>query len=172
MLRIYDKKLEQNKKKKPGDDDYLEQDWFRWELEFKEERANEFANLIIDGSNLGAIVVGVLAYYLRFVNLDDTNKSRCSNLPLWDQFKNNVAQLRLSAQKKVKTVYDKLAWLDGQVAPTLATLLLLYNFDTNVFFEIAQNNKHRISKSDWELIRLHAPEVYDMYHVEPEEILS
>lgn len=31
-------------------------------------------------------------------------------------------------------------------------------------FEIAQKNKYRISKFDWELIRQHRPDVYEIYY--------
>lgn len=163
MLRLYDKGREQNNKHNPGDDGYVDFEWYRWELEYKDDRANEFAQVIIDGANLGRVVVGVLAYYIRLINLDDSNKSRCSNLEKWDKFVHDVQALRLCSEKKAKTVYDKLAWIESQVAPTLATLLLLYEFDTSFLYDIAQKNKYRISKSDWELIHQHRPDVYDSY---------
>ena len=163
MLRLYDKAREQNNKHNPGDDGYVDFEWYRWELEYKDERANEFAQVIIDGANLGRVVVGVLAYYIRLINLDDSNKSRCSNLEKWDKFVHDVQALRLCSEKKAKTVYDKLTWIESQVSPTLATLLLLYDFDTQFLYDMASASKHRISKSDWELIRQHRPDVYDSY---------
>lgn len=166
MLRLYDKGIEQNNHLTPEDDDYIDFNWYRWELEYKDERANEFANVIIDGADLGSIVVGVLSYYIRLIELDDSNKSRCSSLQKWEDFVHGVEQLRLTAEKKTKTVYDKLTWIESQVCPTLATLLLLYDFDQSFIYEMAAKNKHRISKSDWELIRQHRPDVYDMYYEE------
>lgn len=164
MLRIYDKKLEQNKKVSPDDEDFIDFDWYRWELEFKEERADEFARHVLQGAKLGSIIVGVLAYYLRIIELDDSNRSRCSNLKKWDEFLKGMGQLRLHVFKKTRTVYDKLAWIENQVSPTLATLLLIHDFDDSFIFEIAQKNKYRISKSDWELIRQHKPDVYEVYY--------
>lgn len=166
MLRLYDKGIEQNNGKKPGDDGYVDYDWYRWELEYKDDRANEFAKAIIDGAYLGAVAVGVLAYYIRLINLDDENKSRCTTLEKWEQFVHGVEKCRLSGEKKEKTVYDKLTWIDSQVAPTLATLLLLYDFDMDFLYQIAQKNKFRISKTDWELIKQHRPDVYDKYFEE------
>ena len=163
MLRIYDKKLEQNKKLKPDDENFIDFDWYRWELEFKEDRANEFAKHVLEGAKLGSIIVGVLAYYVRIIELDDSNRSRCSNLKKWDDFIAGITQLRLHVFKKTRTVYDKLAWIENQVSPTLATLLLIHNFDDAFIFDIAQKNKYRISKSDWELIRQHRPDVYEAY---------
>lgn len=166
MLRLYDKGIEQNNHLSPEDEDYIDYNWYRWELEYKDDRANEFAQVIIDGANLGRVVVGVLAYYIRLIELDDCNKSRCSNQEKWDKFVHGVQQLRLCSEKKVKTVYDKLTWIESQVSPTLATLLLLYDFDMKFIYDMASSSKGRISKSDWELIRLHRPDIYEMYHEE------
>lgn len=164
MLRLYDKALEINNNFQPGEDGYIDHDWYRWELEYKDHRADEFATAIIDGAHLGHIAVGVLAYYIRLIELDDCNKSRCSTMKKWEEFIFNVSALRISGEKKLKTVYDKLNWFDFQVSPTLATLLILYNFDMNFLYQMAVKSKCRISKSDWELIKLHAPEMYDKYH--------
>ena len=163
MLRIYDKKLEQNKKLSPDDSDFINFDWYRWELEFKEERADQFANQIIDGISLGFVVVGVLSYYIRFIELDDCNRSRCSTLKLWHDFVQAIQKLRLHVFKKVRSVYDKLAWVEKQVSPTLATLLILHDFDDSFIYEIAKKNKSRISKSDWELIHQLRPDIYSLY---------
>ena len=163
MLRLYDKGIEQNNHLKYGDDGYMDFNWYRWELEFKDERSNEFAQVVKDGADLGSIAVGVLAYYIRFIELDDINRSRCSTMEKWEQFVRDVEKCRLSGEKKVKTVNDKLNWIDSQVAPTLAALLLLYDFDMNFLYQIAVNSKHRISQTDWELIRKHRPEIYDVY---------
>lgn len=166
MLRLYDKALEQNQSHTPGDGKYIDYDWYRWELEYKDERADEFAHAIIDGANIGRVVVGVLSYYIRLIELDDCNRSRCSTMQKWEEFINLIQPLRLNSQKKEKTVYTKLSWLDSQVAPTLATMLLLHDFDMKFLYDMAAASKCRISKSDWELIRMHRPDVYDMYHEE------
>ena len=166
MLRIYDKKHEQNKKLSPDDENYVDFEWYRWELEFKEDRANQFAQKVIDGISLGCIVVGVLSFYLRFIELDDSNRSRCSTLKIWQNFIQKIEQLSLYVKKKNKSVYDKLAWIESQVMPTLTTLLMLHNFDDSFIFDLAAKNKFRISKSDWELIKKHRPDVYATYFVE------
>lgn len=166
MLRIYDKGIEQNNKLSPDDEDYINFNWYRWELEYKDERADELARLLIDGADLGSVVVGVLAYYIRFIEKDDCNKSRCSTMQKWEDFVHGIEQLRLHVLKKTKTVYDKLIWIESQVSPTLAALLLLYDFDQSFIYDMACKSKSRISKSDWELIRQHRPDIYDMYFEE------
>ena len=163
MLRLYDKGIEQNNHLNPEDDDYIDFDWYRWELEFKDERANEFAQAIIDGADLGSVAVGVLAYYIRLIEKDDINKSRCSTMEKWKDFVHGIEKCRLSGEKKVKSVNDKLIWIDSQVAPTLAALLLLYDFNMDFIYEIASKSRSRISKSDWELIRVHRPDIFDTY---------
>lgn len=167
MLRIYDKKLEQNKNKNIDDESYIDFDWIRWELEFKSERANELAQQLIDGMSLGCVAVGVLHYYLRIIQLDDSNKSRCSNDEKWDRFIADIKKLRLCNHKVNKTIYDKASWIENQAGPTLGMLLALSGFDSDLLNDIARRNMHRISKNDRELIKEQRPDIYDMYFDEP-----
>lgn len=122
MMRIYDKQMEMNSKL--PDDKKINFPWVRWEFELKDERANEVANLIISRKNLGLITLGILKNYIRFVNLDDENRSRCSLTKTWKKFLLDVEPLRLYIPVAKKTIEQKKDWFIKQVMPTLSGIMI------------------------------------------------
>lgn len=121
FLRIYDKKLEQNAK---HPENASEIPWIRWEFELKNDRAMSVANMLISGRPLGEITVGVLANYVRLIELDNNNRSRCSTLPLWQLFIDGVRKLQLYVPEVPKTLEDKKVWIIDQVLPTLTGIII------------------------------------------------
>lgn len=162
MLRVYDKQLERNKSLKPTDEDYIHSPWIRWELEFKKERADELARQLANCNEqgVGSIVVGVLYYYFRIIQFDDSNRSRCSNAEKWNDFVQSVEKLRLCVPKREKTLFDKELWIEGQVSPTLCLLLLAHNGDVNYLNDLALKALSRISSGDIRLLRSCCPDLY------------
>lgn len=85
FLRVYDKRLEQESKGIA-----CLSDWVRWEIVYRDEKADALIDqLITYNFDLGAVVVGVLSYYLRIavVNPLDGNRShwihcRCGHASL------------------------------------------------------------------------------------------
>lgn len=163
MLRVYDKKREQNGRKKSTDDNYIDYEWTRWELEIKEKRADELAQQIMNGLALGKIAVGILYYYIRIIDYIESNKSRCPNSEKWDRFINGVDKMRLHCPEPEKTIYDKVEWIENQVAPSLCTMLILAENDIEVIRDIIKRNKHRIGKKDRELIKQLRPDLFELY---------
>lgn len=125
FLRIYDKQIEQNKKRKDNNQPLLDFPWVRWELEFKDGRANAVADALINQQNLGSVFVGVLSNYVRIICFDDSNRSRCSSIDLWLEFIGNAEKLRLYVPKPERTLNEKMTWLYKQVAPTIAAITLV-----------------------------------------------
>ncbi len=166
FLRIYDKKLEQNGKLAPDDKRYIHDEWVRWELELKNKRANELAKLLVDGVSLGKIAFGVLSYYFRIIQNDDSNRSRCSNEPKWDAFIDNIEKLRLSVPEKEKTILDSEIWVENQVAPTLAKLVLANDGDVTPLLDMIHKAVPRLKQSDYEAIRKHNPNACCFYETE------
>lgn len=123
MLRVYDKQLEQNKKAEK-EEDMIREAWVRWELELKNDRANMAVDLLIQRKELGEIVMGILSNYVKIVVLDDSNRSRCSVLPLWEKFIDAVGKLRLFVQQSAKTLKEKKSWLVRQCLPTIAGVII------------------------------------------------
>lgn len=121
FLRIYDKYLEQKAK----DPEHTpEVPWVRWEFELKNRRAELAADMLITGCDMGQVVLGVLSNYVRIIEPDDTNRTRCSSILKWELFVNAVKAIRLYVPEAPKTLEDKKQWIDRQVLSTLAGLFL------------------------------------------------
>ncbi len=123
MLRIYDKQLEQNKKA-ADEEDLIQDAWIRWELELKNERANIAVDKLIQKKELGDLIMEILNNYVKIVVLDDSNRSRCSTLPLWEAFVGAVGQLRLFVEQSKKSLKEKKSWLIRQCLPTIAGVII------------------------------------------------
>lgn len=151
MLRVYDKKLEQNKKLKSQDKPLIDHDWVRWELECKDERANRVADLLIDGKNLGHIVTSILNNYFRVINLDNNNRSRCSTTDTWMQFLQTVDRLGLYIISEARTLKDKRQWIIRQVLPTLTGVIIA---DGGCFDIITDNIDISIDRMSQDMVNI------------------
>lgn len=126
MVRVYNKQLENNMKYPETPVDY---EWVRWELELKDDRADNAARLLMQKCSVGSVTVGILANVFRVIVFDDSNKSRCSTDIKWQCFIDGVEQLRLYVPKLQKTLEDKYRWIQRQVGPTLTGLILANHGD-------------------------------------------
>lgn len=126
MVRVYNKQLENNLKYPESPIDY---EWVRWELELKDDRADNAARLLMQKCSVGSVAVGILANVFRVIVFDDSNKSRCSTDIKWQRFIDGVEQLRLYVPKVQKTLEDKYRWVQRQVGPTLTGLILANHGD-------------------------------------------
>ena len=142
FLRVYDKRLEQ--KGKRGSDLGIE--WTRWELEFKGDRALQVAHLIVKRQELGSVFTGVLNNYVRVINLDDSNITRCSLDTVWQDFVNTVEKLRLYVASVEKTLEEKESWFKTQVAPTLAGIVVSRMGDLSIVYDFFDDYLTRMSK--------------------------
>lgn len=76
-FRFYDKAAEQGK-------DYQ---WSRLEIQLRDMAAVMFAyNWLIEGSELSDLFFGIVNKYIRFINLDNPRKTRCSMKTWWSSF--------------------------------------------------------------------------------------
>lgn len=159
FLRVYDKQLEQNKKNKGSDIPPLCAPWVRWELECKGKKADSVASLILSGMDLGQIVVGVLSNYIRVINLDNDNRSRCTVNEVWQSFISGIEPLRLSVRAVEKDIDDKKDWIVKQVMPSLVAVILSdggsYDFITNNI----SSGFERMKKPLWDMVRKHNPDM-------------
>lgn len=142
FLRVYDKRLEQLHKN--GGDVGI--DWIRWELECKKERAEQVARLIVEHEGLGSVITGVLNNYVRIVNLDDSNISRCSTDTLWAHFVATVDKLRLYVADAERSLEDKISWFKNQVAPTMAGIIVSSLGDMSIIYDYFDTYLQRMSK--------------------------
>lgn len=152
MLRIYDKQLEQNKKLKKAGEPLLTSPWVRWELELKNERAIEVCNLFAQGKGINEITVGVLSNYLRIVTPDCTRNSRSSTDPVWESFIGDVLNLSLYCPPKPKTIEDTKNWLDKQVAPSLASVVMSDGGSSDFIHHLLKTGSTRLSAHQKDMV--------------------
>ena len=123
FLRAYDKRLERNAHRSDHEP-AIKFPWVRWELELKDDRAMSAAKMLVSGMNVGVVAVGVLGHYMRMINLDDTNRSRCSMYLRWADFIDGISSKRLTVFKAPITLAEKRSWINRQVMPTLAAIVM------------------------------------------------
>jgi len=92
MLRVYDKKLEQNSKNGP---DTVSQPWVRWEMELHKNRAMAVALLLIAEPDIASISLGILSTYLRLIKRDNDRDTRCSTSDKWESFICDIRKVRI-----------------------------------------------------------------------------
>lgn len=113
FLRIYRKDLQEGL--------ISEVEKTRIEIEFKNEKAREVAELIIKQDL--TIFYKVLNNYIRFIDKGkDSNKSRWKTSAFWTNFIKTIEKIKLGKDPKQRTYSDLMGWLDRQVATTLAIL--------------------------------------------------
>lgn len=125
FCRIYDKSLERKKNTK---DDDIPKNWTRLEIVYRKDRAKKLTEyLISDEKSLGEVLRGTLRQYLRFVlpptDSTDQHKTRWPTAPWWSELLENVQKLKLTIKKEAKTIEDMIAWIEKQIAPTMATVV-------------------------------------------------
>lgn len=159
MLRVYDKQLERQKS-----GEVIDHEWVRWELELKDERAQQAVQAMIGDMGVGDVCVGILQNYFRIINFDDCNKSRCSTDIKWDAFVNGIKGLRLYIPHDEKTLEQKQEWIVRQVAPTLAGLIIAKQGDVSFLMNEMDTYAGRMNKHMKELVSEANPDwLEDLY---------
>ena len=118
-VRFYDKKAEQLQQGLSVDENI--NSWVRCEYEYHNIKAIAVMTLFIENDyadfvqKYKATVMG----HLRFINADDSNRSRCSTCSWWVSFLETLTGSKLSSGP-VKTVQFRktLQWFNHSVAPT------------------------------------------------------
>jgi len=140
MIRIYDKAVEQG----------LEEiDWERWEIVLKKEKIKEAIPLL--KKDISQTFKNILYTYFRPIKAIASNKSRSKVETWYMKFLGKVEKVSLYREPTQKTIEDKWAWVEKQVAPTLALLSLAFE-NTDFLAGIAEGNVNRIKQKDLNLI--------------------
>lgn len=126
FLRIYDKAMEQK----------IDGKWARMEVEVKGRKAVNLQNRLTIG-NVGEIATGLINNYIRIVqpNKKDVNKSRWETKPYWKKIINTTEKVSLSQKKEDATLEDIEKWIEKQVAPTLATIVMAKGGDMEYIYD-------------------------------------
>lgn len=148
FCRVYDKTLERI----AADDVDVPQNWIRWELVCKHDRAQVAAQqLVRSGFALGEVMFGILSNYISLLqeNPDDSHKDRWPLNERWSKFLGDVQPIRLyRIIKKAKTLSDKIDWVTKQVGPTISAIMRVYGsdwFEINIGLNEWKKNKTLVS---------------------------
>jgi hypothetical protein len=102
---------------------YNSRGFTRFEMELKQERAAQTMTALCEASPLSSTLGAAIAQFVKFVDLDDTNRHRCTVLPFWKKFldalDNSGAITRLDPRPD-PTPERLINYIENQVAPSLA----------------------------------------------------
>ena len=149
-IRIYDKAVEQG----------VSGHWIRVEFEFKQQTAMRIVNtMIAAGRGFPALFPQVANRYLRFIETDNQNRSRCSVSAFWSAFLGTTKRLKLSILPYKKATLSKLfRHVLHAYAPSL--VVLLRSFPPEFFLDLVRRNgEHRLKQKHREMMA--HPDIYD-----------
>lgn len=119
--RIYDKAKERNCASKEV--------WNRFEIVLKDHYSDQFIDLI-QSMDLGSFISSFLKEKLDFINLDDSNISRCSVCSWWSDFVSQFQDISFSIDKNSSDdILKKEEYFIYQLAPTFSLLYDALGFD-------------------------------------------
>lgn len=154
MVRIYDKQAEQNAKLSRAGEPLIEHTWLRWELELKFKNAHNTAVAIAHGKSISDSAVGLLSNYIRFVYLDDSNISRCTTDDTWLLFCNGISKFSVYVLTPQRTIDDIKRWLNRQVSPSLAKVVLSEFGDMEFIYNMVNHGAQRLSAHDVNMLSI------------------
>ena len=145
FCRVYDKSLE---RKKNSDED-IPTKWTRLEIVYRKDRATKLVEFLIKGDKpLGHALRGTLRQYLRFLTpiTNDKNKARWPSVQWWEDLLAGVDKLQLTIKKEARTIEDMTAWVDKQIAPTIATIIKAQEGDMSWLRKIIVDGSTRLKQ--------------------------
>ena len=101
----------------------LDRNWNRYELRFRQERANKVAQELIARRDVAEIALSVLNGKIRFLeqpeNKSTSRKRLYPTYPPWKLFMQDIEKIKLTIQPQKKTLDSIWNWLESSVAPSL-----------------------------------------------------
>jgi hypothetical protein len=125
MLRVYDKRLELQSRGREDAESY----GVRWEMEFKQDRAQACAKalLTLDSEDWRAFLVGVLRSYVDFRETtreaESYEKYRAPLLAWWEGLTEGFRRCRLVVERIQQRLDDVVAWFANALSPMLAVVV-------------------------------------------------
>ena len=101
----------------------LDPNWNRYELRFRQERANNVVQELIARRDVAEIAMSVLNGKIRFLkqpeNKSTSRKRLYPTYPPWELFMQDIEKIKLTIQPQKKTLDSIWNWLESSVAPSL-----------------------------------------------------
>lgn len=117
FIRFYDKAKESYR---PGQEGFANH-WVRVELCMRRASANAFVDLFNNYDHVGKLAAEILSDKVYFVNLDDSNITRCSVCSWWLDFLGALTAVRLVSKGEVVRSLDSVNdWVKYQISPSLS----------------------------------------------------
>lgn len=134
--------------------------WNRIECQLRKERAMNAAVMIANESyNIGQMILGILANYIRFlVPSKDKNKGRWKTCDWWEEFLHGVEKLRLTQVAPDATIERAKSWVQRQVAPTLAMLYEAFDYDEELIWDFIREGLPRLTDKHKDMIKRYKEE--------------
>jgi len=142
-VKIYDKALQTGQ----------ETPWTRFEVTYRNEKAQAFINAIIDNQNLGQVIAATIRDAIDFKEpSSDGNKCRRVTAEWWLEFLGGVERLKLSIAPVKRTIEKLEEWLDHQCAAAMATLTKYHGGDIDWLLKIVNKGRWRMKPRHYQLL--------------------
>lgn len=152
FLRFYDKLAERSTKNIVAEDC---KHWVRAEFMFRNENANRFVQLLVEGKDIEELYFLVMNNYLRFVvpSASDTNKWRWECAPHWYKFCNSVVSDKIGLYVAPSEKYDDFK-LTNYVTEQAGAAIYTYiqKFSINDLIEKVESKKFKLALKYRELL--------------------
>jgi len=140
QMRIYDKRLEEMEKRDIEDPGH----WIRVEVQFRRERAKAIVALYI-AEGVPA-VVGVIRGLVEFKKPStDGPKSRWEVEQWWSSFLEDAEKRALSLPRGERTLDKTKAWLERQVAPSMAFVVKAEGGSVDYVYDLIHQGNGRLA---------------------------
>lgn len=134
--------------------------WTRTELRFRQERAKEIVDLIINDNNFSSTIKGILKNYICFLEpTKDTNKSRWPIAKFWTDFTDNIDKIKLSRINIENSITKKKDWLIHSVSKSQLMVFLseldnieLSQYASDFLFKMLKFPTEKLSDKDIQFI--------------------
>lgn len=118
----------------------LDPNWNRYELRFRQERANKVVQELIARRDVAEIAMSVLNGKIRFLeqpeNKSTSRKRLYPTYPPWELFMQDIEKIKLTIQPQKKTLDSIWNWLESSVAPSLKLFSKIEELDNCDYIQI------------------------------------
>lgn len=118
----------------------LDPNWNRYELRFRQERANKVVQELIARRDVAEIAMSVLNGKIRFLeqpeNKSTSRKRLYPTYPPWELFMQDIEKIKLTIQPQKKTLDSIWNWLESSVAPSLKLFLKIGELDNCDYIQV------------------------------------
>lgn len=118
----------------------LDPNWNRYELRFRQERANKVVQELVARCDIAEIAMSVLNGKIRFLeqpeNKSTSRKRLYPTYPPWELLMQDIEKIKLTIQPQKKTLDSIWNWLESSVAPSLKLFSKIGELDNCDYIQV------------------------------------